>query len=318
MHTNFTNTKIKVALVVRTKMWGQGGNGGHYPLFVGVSGGHPLINIAPINDVYPNLTETATPYSYNPWDPDQIDGVRYSWDFGANSTNADNTYEFITPLVPLNFIYDLQGEMTLYGTNFQDGDIWGINFNPAIEDVRLKFFIDFESTDIGTNGLPNKSNLIFTYPMTINYTDEFAINPVIDLNQGRPNISPVSQSEISQFCTGQLQNSTYHAKELDALVKNQNKGEFEIKNTSTSKNCIVFPNPANTQISIQYNLSNTNSVSIHVFNIYMQEILNTVSYKERNAGNYIDKLNIAKLAAGTYFIKINIGNKTETIKFIKL
>jgi hypothetical protein len=50
----------------------------------------------------------------------------------------------------------------------------------------------------------------------------------------------------------------------------------------------------------------------------MQEILNTVSYKERNAGNYIDKLNIAKLAAGTYFIKINIGNKTETIKFIKL
>ncbi len=318
MHTNFSNTKIKVALVIRTKMWGMGGtNGNKYPLFVGLSNNHNLINLTPITANYPNLTQTITPYSYNPWDPDQIDGNRYTWDWGSNNTFSENIYEYITPLVPVDFIYDLQGEFTLFGTNFQDSDLYGVGFSPSIEDIRLKFFIDFESNDIGSNNLPNKSNLIFTYPMNINYSDEFTINPIIDLTQFRTPITAVSQNQINQFCTGILENSTYQANEYYTKVNLVNE-EKSVDKKDYKKVLSVFPNPANTEITVKYELETNTFVKLSLHNIFMQELKLPISYTEKNKGVYAEKINISKLAPGTYIIKIQSKDKSESIKFIKL
>lgn len=76
----------------------------------------------------------------------------------------------------------------------------------------------------------------------------------------------------------------------------------------------IFPNPANSTATLQFQLSNEESVSINVLNAVgqsvMQQNLGTLSANAHN-----QTLDVTSLSNGLYFVEIKAGNTTVTRKF---
>jgi hypothetical protein len=264
------------------------------------------------------MTEILTPYSY---DGETIEGYNVSYERGADNSDNFTNYEFISPMVPLDYIHDLQGEITFWGTNFAQDDIWGLLFNPQVHDVRLKFFVEFHSTDIGTDGTPNKSSLIFTYSVNLNVVAEFPVNGTIDYTSTRPPIMPVTQTQLNNFCMTALENSFYQGHMLQrGFGPEQSSGEATMKVfypviKETSK-AAVYPNPTTGSANIVFELDADQNVNFAVYNIEMQCVIPKVSLGKRSPGKHSQQINLANLAPGIYIIELQVGNSTEKLKVL--
>jgi hypothetical protein len=310
MHANLNNTKVKVALVFKEQM---GSN--CYPGGTGIYNNDPLVNLTPLTSTYPNITEIIIPVSYD--EGYSIHHYEHDWQPGSNNAeNTCDTYEFISPLVPLDFIYDLNGQMTIFNSYWEPYGTWAPGGSP-IDEVLLKFYIDFESTDIGSNGQPNKSTLVFTYPVKVNQVSEFPINGVIDFTQYRPAINQVTQSQINQFCTGQFENTTYHAKELLATTTNK---VVEVNNNILKEisgvQLSAKPNPSKGEVNLNYTLTKETAVVISVYNMNMQKVATDMNIGKRPKGVYNQKLQLGDLSSGVYLIQLKTSEKIISTKLI--
>lgn len=82
-------------------------------------------------------------------------------------------------------------------------------------------------------------------------------------------------------------------------------------------NVLIYPNPATSQINIQYYLSKPTKVDISLFSIKGKLITNILSEEQGKGEQTIEwKNNI--LESGTYFIKIKEGENIKTKKLIIL
>jgi hypothetical protein len=82
-----------------------------------------------------------------------------------------------------------------------------------------------------------------------------------------------------------------------------------------AKNINIYPNPANDKITIEFDLTNNNKVTIKLCNILGQEILNMYDgtlYSE----HFHQEFSLQRISEGSYFIKITIDNKTKYEKII--
>lgn len=322
LHTNWANTKIKVAMVARTKMGFQDQKA---PRITGLSSNYPMKNLSVISKFYPNMLEKWNCIYY----PGTNDVEAC---FPANSSNEFHTsnfdvYELISPLVPVEFLYDLKGEFTLYGTNgFETDSYNGVGTFQRLEDVRLKFFVDFESTDIGSDGKPVKSVMVFTYPLEIMVENSLPEPTPINLNQTRTPIPPVAATELQSFCTGMDYRARYKTVGLttsktlvqstvfNARVADAEKVEMASKKTKNAA-INVFPNPARDKVNIDFELTSSSDVIIQILDMNSQEI-KSVTFKNRPKGKYREQINIGNPAPGTYVLKINANNKIASAKFI--
>lgn len=78
-----------------------------------------------------------------------------------------------------------------------------------------------------------------------------------------------------------------------------------------------YPNPFNPNTTIRYFIPNDGLVTIDIYNILGQKVLNLVN-KEMKAGKYETEFNGSNLASGIYFYRIDSGNFTETKKMLLL
>lgn len=78
---------------------------------------------------------------------------------------------------------------------------------------------------------------------------------------------------------------------------------------------LVFPNPAQSQITIQYTLSRPGDVQLNIRDITGKSIENKT---ERNqaAGEQLVPVNIAHLSNGLYFLEVTDGKQRASAKFI--
>lgn len=79
---------------------------------------------------------------------------------------------------------------------------------------------------------------------------------------------------------------------------------------------VVFPNPAKTSFTIQYNLGTSQNVSITITNTLGQTV-SVIADNDRQAEG-MHQYSFAPAAAGMYFARINIGNNTQVLKIIRL
>lgn len=86
----------------------------------------------------------------------------------------------------------------------------------------------------------------------------------------------------------------------------------EIK--TTTNDFKIYPNPATTQISINYQAEDK-EIKAEIMDV-KGSLLFTKSVKSSN-GNYEEKINIENLPSGMYFIKLNGSKKSATKTFIK-
>ncbi len=100
------------------------------------------------------------------------------------------------------------------------------------------------------------------------------------------------------------------AKSTMTVVGNPNASLAE--NYSLSQN---YPNPFNPTTKINYELGNTNFVTLKVFNVLGEEVATLVN-EQQNAGKYSVNFQESNLSSGMYFYKIESGNFTDTKKML--
>ncbi len=88
--------------------------------------------------------------------------------------------------------------------------------------------------------------------------------------------------------------------------------EMRVENTNQ---LFIFPNPANDQINISYQLSAKSDVSLTIFNSNGQKVYSEVN-SEKSAGNYTVNLNAISLSKGIYFISLQTNHQVITQKLI--
>jgi uncharacterized delta-60 repeat protein len=92
------------------------------------------------------------------------------------------------------------------------------------------------------------------------------------------------------------------------------------ENNSTISGLLVFPNPVKDNITLNYELSETTSISVELFDASGKMIQQLLPSQERSLGKQQESLPIdAHLPAGQYLLRVNMGEKgNKTIQLNKI
>lgn len=140
---------------------------------------------------------------------------------------------------------------------------------------------------------------------------------------------PVGDYFILVDITGLDTNKTYHVKitadnnsfqNLDFTVDSiqinpvyeTNVGVNEIK--FDEHKIKVYPNPATNYLTVQYNLQNTSTVKIELFDILGKEVKVLLPETKQPSDKYKNTWPLDELKSGLYFLKMNIDGTESTIK----
>lgn len=77
----------------------------------------------------------------------------------------------------------------------------------------------------------------------------------------------------------------------------------------------VYPNPASEQISVSFDLENTTSIQLNIYDLSGKLVLHSFE-TGLNKGNQTIQLNTQALTRGTYLVKMVAGNEIHTAKLI--
>jgi hypothetical protein len=84
---------------------------------------------------------------------------------------------------------------------------------------------------------------------------------------------------------------------------------------STLNKVNVFPNPANDNVTVSFNLVNANLVKIELIDLTGKTIRVTDSMKLNSGLNEIS-LNVADVKQGVYFVKLSTEEVTKTTRLV--
>jgi hypothetical protein len=90
-----------------------------------------------------------------------------------------------------------------------------------------------------------------------------------------------------------------------------------IDNYNNEDKFSIYPNPAQTQIRIEFNITETNSNSIEIKNVFGQ-LVSTIENKAFVVGQNKIDIDISGFSKGLYFVQLKNDNKTIRRKLIKL
>jgi len=103
-----------------------------------------------------------------------------------------------------------------------------------------------------------------------------------------------------------------NATDCQEIILNVNVDETSIANGGVS----VYPNPLNTNSSIQLNLNKPEFTVIELFNLVGDKV-STIAATQRPQGTSQIAWNSSELASGIYFVQVTAGAEKQTIKVIK-
>ena len=78
----------------------------------------------------------------------------------------------------------------------------------------------------------------------------------------------------------------------------------------------LYPNPANDQLTLDYTLTSSSSVSIRLFDLQGREVAELVSEKNKAAGKYSTSMDTKKYNPGVYFVTIANASGVTTQKVV--
>ncbi len=96
--------------------------------------------------------------------------------------------------------------------------------------------------------------------------------------------------------------------QMPVSVSNNNNG------FNSTLNC--YPNPFTNQTTISYGFEKSGSVSLRIYDILGQEVATVINGENRQAGNYNEVFNAAKLGKGIYHCVLTTPDKTVVKKLL--
>jgi len=103
--------------------------------------------------------------------------------------------------------------------------------------------------------------------------------------------------------------NTVHSK----IVKTVSIGEL----SKVSNKDMLIPNPANGNVTLNYNISEKGRTQISMYDITGKKI-NTLLNQEVSPGTHHLNFNVETLNAGVYFVRINSSNHVSVLKLVKM
>ena len=91
--------------------------------------------------------------------------------------------------------------------------------------------------------------------------------------------------------------------------------EVEMKNEGI--NYLVYPNPANDNLNIEFTFVENGSGKIEITDVTGRTILSTPIYNGIEGDTVSNSININEYKAGVYFIKLELNGQLYTQKVIK-
>lgn len=82
-----------------------------------------------------------------------------------------------------------------------------------------------------------------------------------------------------------------------------------------SLNIVTFPNPANTQVTVRYNLPATTVVNAQLVDMLGNVVLSVLQNESQQEGIYEFRVITSNLATGTYMVKVTTSNGASVEKF---
>lgn len=156
-----------------------------------------------------------------------------------------------------------------------------------------------EITDANGRATPNQNITINTVVYYIGRNQEMRDNG----SQDNANF------EIEKEKEGVLEYTNLSTSPVRAKFSN-------IKNTNNAFKILTYPNPANSQITIEYNIDESDVISIQLLNSVGQIVKIVDSKISREAGNYVNKVDINNLGSGMYYGVIKGESSQQTFKVV--
>jgi hypothetical protein len=158
------------------------------------------------------------------------------------------------------------------------------------------------------NGTIINNNVVIRAGSNINVSDINNINPNAILEIGLPfecdkslNELEYSDAELNSLCSV---NSPYEVRSRLTKTNLAN-----IKQNKIIENAVnLYPNPSNDFTQLYYSLEKNSSVTISVFDLSGNQILNVIDNKVQEVGEHIEYINTQSLSAGIYFIRLNTAD----------
>jgi hypothetical protein len=209
------------------------------------------------------------------------------------------------------------GEQTLFGKN------WGSTFYGAV----------LKGTGVDSK-IPVESNVPVWLVVKIIFSGDASEEQCFLWVNPNPSTEPL-QEKANATMFGLLNNGATHiachfgntagiityfdelmlAKTFNEVVPKEFVGFINKEMTSKISTC--YPNPFNASITIDYNLTRSELVSLDIYNV-MGEKIETLVEGKQCPGNYKIKWNTTNQSTGIYYYKLKVGDVTEVRKIISM
>lgn len=242
-----------------------------------------------------------------------------------------NTYQEFGIPNTLNLVGDLTGTpMSIIEPYFQGYRAWE-NIVIGNKFVQNGTYWGYEKTTVGGAGfspsnsgyqiVAGKSIKIepsqFTEPTSgvffMSY-EPIEINPGMSievkspLNYSQNTLPPVSHQEVMYFCDRTyLTNRVFTSKPSD---------EESPAEAPTNKLLTAYPNPAQEQVTIVYQLAQTSEVEIYLTNAMGQRVATIAQIKEQAEGKHEVLFDTSRLPKGLYLYTLQTANYKETKRLV--
>lgn len=190
-----------------------------------------------------------------------------------------------------------QKSNTVYLTNDKNVNIENYEL-PPVPQVGL-FDVRFNSNTALTNNTEDVIRLQgVTYPLTIEVTNAKENITFTDA------VSGVAYGTINKGQNGNI------------IIETEGSNVIKMNTTETTElnnNFVNYPNPVNTNTTIEYTITEDSNVEVNIYNELGNLVANLVN-AHQTAGIYTVEFNANTVSAGTYLAKINTTNMTKTLK----
>ncbi|RYZ97211.1 MAG: T9SS type A sorting domain-containing protein, partial [Sphingobacteriaceae bacterium] len=164
-------------------------------------------------------------------------------------------------------------------------------------------------------------SLLFRYNTDGSLDSTFGVNGVTFYNYklGESNVIPAGDMILQpdgKLLTGASifgQSSSYFS--MARLIMSLNTGVIDAE--PGTSNLLFYPNPVSNISTLQYELLNTETVNIIIYDMTGKIINVPVKNESRQLGKNIETIDFSSLSAGSYILTIQTGKGNTNIKIIK-
>jgi hypothetical protein len=204
------------------------------------------------------------------------------------------------------------------------------------------FDITVSLKNLGTADI-KASDTIFIFPLLDN---NFLISGGNPLYKGYTGLTlaPNASTTINAWTGITFTNTTMDGKHdwcTFAIIQNRSADSCRDKNTANNTHCVpvwlnkfpaginpdpsnmivlggvsAYPNPATSNLTIDYGVTGQSKISITIRDIQGKEVMSVMN-AESAMGAFETKVDVSSLPAGVYIVEFNDGNTVHSTKFIK-